>query len=53
MRADAFSEITGITVGSLDDPNGLTPAANVWLSSKLAWDKPDSALPGFDRNIET
>jgi len=51
MQADAFPEIRGIRAGSFDDPSGLTPSANVWLTSKLPWDVPDSTIPSYERNV--
>jgi hypothetical protein len=52
MRADAFPEIRGVLAGSFDDPSALRPTANVWLSSKLPWDKPDGRLPSYAGNID-
>jgi len=33
---------------SLDDPNALPPTFSVWVSQKLAWDKPADKLPAYD-----
>ena len=51
MRAESWSEIRGLRAGSFDDPSILQPSANVWLSTKLPWDEPDSQLLCFEQNI--
>ena len=33
---------------SLDDPNSLPPTFSVWVSQKLAWDRPARGLPAHD-----
>ncbi len=35
---------------SLDDPNALPPRFSVWVSQKLAWDRPADNLPAYNEN---
>jgi GNAT superfamily N-acetyltransferase len=34
-----------VTVGSLDDPNAVPPAAHIWTASQLSWLRLDDDLP--------
>ncbi len=36
-----------VMVCSLDDPNALPPTFSVWVSQKLAWDRPAETLPAY------
>ena len=33
---------------SLDDPHALPPTFSVWVSQKLAWDRPADDIPAYD-----
>lgn len=41
-----------VTLASLDDPEALPPAAEIWLSHRLAWEPVDPNRPGFRRGSE-
>jgi hypothetical protein len=38
--------------GSLDDPSGFRPQANIWTQSAQPWHHLDAAMPRFKRNPE-
>jgi hypothetical protein len=44
-----FPEEIDVTTASLDDPNGVPPRDNVWMSSRVGWVVPDG-LPEFREN---
>jgi hypothetical protein len=39
-----------VTAGSLDDPEAVVPAAEIWLSHRLAWEPVDPARRAFARD---
>lgn len=41
-------DIVGLRVGSLDDPSGFRPEADIFVKSAQPWDHMDPALPKFD-----
>jgi hypothetical protein len=41
-----------VKVGSLDDPSGFRPQANIWVKSAQPWHDLDPAVPRFDRDPE-
>lgn len=41
-------ESIDVTLASLDDPEGLPPTAEVWLSDRISWNTTHEALPGFE-----
>jgi hypothetical protein len=43
--ADAYPESIDLTVGSLDDPEAVTPDEHVWAGSRLTWLQLDDDLP--------
>jgi GNAT superfamily N-acetyltransferase len=45
FRSMTRPDLIDITVGSLDEPNALTPDAHIWTSSQLAWLHVDDDLP--------
>lgn len=46
---DATPAETDITIGSLDDPNGLAPQDHTFTSEKLAWLILGDGLPEYRR----
>ncbi len=40
-------DIVGIRVGTLDDPSGFQPEANIYAKSAQPWDHMDPALPQY------
>lgn len=38
-----------VTVASLDDPEAIPPAAEIWLAHRLSWEPVDPARPAFPR----
>jgi len=38
-----------VTLASLDDPEALPPASEIWLAHRLSWEPVDPARPGFAR----
>lgn len=39
--------VMGLTFGSLDEPDRLSPAEHIWISSKQAWLELDDGLPQY------
>ena len=37
-----------VTTASLDDPESLPPAKEIWTSQRLSWTAPNAALPQFE-----
>jgi len=48
MCTDLHKDIYGFRASSFNDLQGLKPIANVWISTKLPWEKLDGSLPQFD-----
>lgn len=44
---DLPGPIRMVQAGTLDEPASVTPAAAVYLSKRIPWDKVDDSLPGF------
>jgi hypothetical protein len=34
-----------VTIGSLDDPSRVAPAAHIWMEDAASWDRPSDGLP--------
>lgn len=47
--ADASPAETDITIGSLDEPNGVAPQDHTYTSGKLEWLKSADGLPEYRR----
>lgn len=45
----AHPETIGVYAATLDDPNGLEPALNLWTHSRPRWARPDPGLPSLER----
>jgi len=45
IRVSARPEIVGLRVGSLDDPSGFRPEADIFVKSAQPWDRMDPDLP--------
>jgi len=43
------SEAVIIRIGTLEDPNALTPQSIIYTQSALKWDKTDPSLPTFPK----
>jgi hypothetical protein len=39
-----------VTVGSLDEPDRIAPAAHIWMQDAAAWDRPADGLPCHARS---
>ncbi|HEX4583472.1 MAG TPA: GFA family protein [Burkholderiaceae bacterium] len=39
-----------LTVGSLDEPDRVTPAVHIWMMDAPRWDRPGDALPCYPRS---
>jgi hypothetical protein len=44
-RHDASPDEVDITVGSLDEPDRVEPAAHIWMQDAPRWDRPGDGLP--------
>ena len=44
------SEATDVTIGSLDDPEGVPPRDHVWSHRKPSWLRVDEHLPRYDES---
>jgi hypothetical protein len=40
-----------VTVGSLDEPNDLSPEDHIWTSSRLSWLKMNDGLPEYPQDF--
>jgi hypothetical protein len=38
-----------VTTASLDDPNAIPPAKEIWTSQRLSWEAANPALPQFEQ----
>ncbi len=47
FTADAHPESIDLTLGSLDDPEAVTPDEHIWTTSQLAWLRLDDDLPRY------
>jgi GNAT superfamily N-acetyltransferase len=47
FRETARPRSLDVTVGSMDDPDAIVPAAHIWTSSRLAWLRLADDLPGY------
>ena len=50
MHEDVLGDRVQVTLGSLDDPNGVTPQDHVWTDSQLSWFQVQDDLPRFPRS---
>jgi hypothetical protein len=46
---DARPTLIDVTIGSLDEPERLPPAAHIWMEDRVAWEHPGDGLPQFAR----
>src|ERR1700739_1764539 len=44
-RHQRWADQVDITVGSLDEPGRVAPAAHIWMEDAAAWDRPGAGLP--------
>jgi hypothetical protein len=51
-RNEKHPEFLPVKVGSLDDPSGFRPQANIWVKSAQPWHDLDPAIPLFDQDPE-
>ena len=49
LDSDRFEEITMFAVSSLDEPQAVQPAFQIWTSSKLPWSEIGADLESFAR----
>lgn len=49
-RLTEMPDLLFIKVGTLDDPNAVTPAAHMWCQSKLSWLKLNDGLDQLPQN---
>jgi len=47
LRVSARSDLVAIRVGTLDDPSGFRPAADIFVKSAQPWDYMDPNLPKY------
>jgi len=47
VQVSTRPDIIGIRVGSLDDPSGFRPEADIFVKSAQPWDHMDPALPKY------
>ena len=47
VQVSTRPDIVGIRVGSLDDPSGFRPEADIFVKSAQPWDHMDPALPKY------
>jgi hypothetical protein len=47
---DPQQRSVGVTLGTLDEPEALTPTVHGWTSARLAWFDTDDDLPRYDRD---
>ena len=50
--SSARRDFIGVRAGSLDDPSGFKPQAEVWTVSAQPWDHLDADVPHFPRSRE-
>jgi hypothetical protein len=48
VQVSTRPDIVGIRVGSLDDPSGFRPEADIFIKSAQPWDYMNPALPKYD-----
>jgi hypothetical protein len=48
VQVSTRPDIVGIRVGSLDDPSGFRPEADIFVKSAQPWDHMNPALPKYD-----
>ena len=46
-RAEGLPGLALIRAGTLDDPTGVAPQMNMYVSRAPEWDRPDPAIHGF------
>ncbi len=49
-RSQRWPDDVDITVGSLDEPGRVAPAAHIWMEDAAAWDQPADGLPCHPRS---
>ncbi len=47
FETEDFPTEVDVTIGSLDDPDSVTPKDHTWISSKVRWEVLDPHLPKF------
>ncbi len=48
VKGDAFPDLMGVSGASLDDPSGLEPTANTWMSGAQPWDYLNPDIPRYE-----
>jgi hypothetical protein len=51
-KNEKLSQYLAVKVGSLDDPSGFRPQANIWTKSAQPWHHLDAAISRFKANPE-
>ncbi|WP_297494136.1 GFA family protein [Acidocella sp.] len=46
---DHENRSVGITLGTLDQPEQITPSVHGWLCERIAWEALDDILPRYDK----
>jgi hypothetical protein len=49
-RNDRWPDEVDVTVGSLDEPGRVAPAAHIWMEDAPPWDRPGDGLPCHPRS---
>ena len=48
IKVSTRPDLVGLRVGTLDDPSGFRPDADIFVRSAQPWDHMDPALPKYD-----
>ena len=46
-RPQAYTGMTLLRAGTLDNPSQIVPGMSIYTSHALAWDQPSTSIPGF------
>ena len=49
-RNERWPDDVDITIGSLDEPDRVAPAAHIWMEDAARWDQPGDGLPVHERS---
>ena len=49
-RNDRWPDEVDVTIGSLDEPDRVAPAAHIWMEDAPRWDRPGDSLPCHARS---
>lgn len=50
MHEEVLGDRVQVTLGSLDDPDRVTPEDHVWTDSRISWFEVKDDLPRFPRS---